>query len=61
MLPVVLDDGVTALSTLTQVFTVANTVTIEPSPMLSLPLQPQLQTSASGFFDLDTELEDGVD
>ena len=57
MIPVVVEEGVTSLSTLTQLFTLTNTLAITPSPRL-LPTQ-QVKTS-SGFVDFDADFESGV-
>ena len=55
MIPVLVEEGVTSLSTLTQVFTL--TRDIQPSPTLL----PTAQASTlPGFVDIDADFESGV-
>ena len=55
MIPVLVEEGVTSLSTLTQVFT----LDIQPSPTLAVSLSAQAST-LSGFVDIDADFESGV-
>ena len=55
MIPVLVEEGVTSLSTLTQVFT----LDIRPSPTLAASLSAQAST-LPGFVDIDADFESGV-
>ena len=52
MIPVLLEEGVTSLSTLTQLFT----LDIQPSPRIG----PGQSSTLSGFVDIDADFESGV-
>ena len=55
MIPVLVEEGVTSLSTLTQVFT----LDIQPSPTLAVSPSAQAST-LPGFVDIDADFESGV-
>ena len=55
MIPVLVEEGVTSLSTLTQVFT----LDIQPSPTLAVSHSAQAST-LQGFVDIDADFESGV-
>ena len=52
MIPVLVEEGVTSLSTLTQLFT----LDIRPSPRLG----PGQSSTLPGFVDIDADFESGV-
>ena len=55
VIPVLVEEGVTSLSTLTQVFT----LDIRPSPTLAVSLSARAST-LPGFVDIDADFESGV-
>ena len=57
MIPVLVEEGVTSLSTLTHLFTLTSSLDIQPSPSLL----PTAQASTlPGFVDIDADFESGV-
>ena len=57
VIPVLVEEGVTSLSTLTHLFTLTSSLDIQPSPTLL----PTAQASTlPGFVDIDADFESGV-
>ena len=58
VIPVVVEDGVTSLSTLTHSFTVTNTLTIEPTA--SFDPEHRATTADTSFIDIDRDFDSQV-
>ena len=59
VIPVVVEDGVTSLSTLTHSFTVTNSLTIEPTASFD-PEHTAATTADTSFIDIDRDFDSQV-
>ena len=60
VIPVVLEDGVTSLSTLTHSFTVTNPVTIQPTATTDPEDRATTDGPGSAFIDIDRDFDSQV-